>query len=138
MAIISVYSYESMQYSSVFVFRGMVEQPKRLVDKVNYRELADIKLPKRSRVAKNSKATSSGNPERTWYRLKILQRNEDQVKVRYIGYGSKYDEWRSADDIVDIEEERDGSEDKVSGREQLSPVAKFCLFEELACNIKML
>jgi len=37
----------------------------------------------------------------------------------------KYDEWRSADDIVDIEEEPNGSEDgEVSGREQLSPIAK--------------
>jgi len=81
----------------------------------------------------------SGLPEQSLlYHLKVLERNEDWVKVRYIGYGSKYDEWRSADDIVDLEENDDSSEVEVFSREQLSPVAKLCLFEELACNIKLL
>ena len=110
-------------------------RPKRCIDKVNYRELADIKLPKRSRVTSN-KATLS--EQSLLYHLKVLERNEYQAKVRYIGYGSKYDEWRSADDIVDVEENDNSSKVKVFSRERLSPVAKLCLFEELACTIKPL
>ena len=37
----------------------------------------------------------------TLYRLKILERANKRVKVRYIGYSKKYDEWREANDIID-------------------------------------
>jgi len=70
-----------MWYCSVFVFRTKAEKPKRSLDKVDYQELADIKLSKRSWVASSSKAALFGDPEHTLYRLKILQCNEDQVKV---------------------------------------------------------
>ena len=112
-------------------------RPKRSVGKVDYKDLADIKLPKRSRVTCRSKASLSASSDQSvLYRLKILERNEDRVKVRYIGYGSKYDEWRSSDEIVDLEE-GDNNEAEVTRGEQLSPVAKLCLFKELACNIKL-
>ena len=74
---------------------------KRSVGKVDYKDLADIKLPKRNWVTCRRKASSD---QSVLYRLKILECNEDRVKVRYIGYGSKYDEWRSSDEIVDLEE----------------------------------
>ena len=99
-------------------------RPKHPIDKVNYRELADIKLPQKSRITNRSKATLSGSSEQSLlYHLKVLQHNENQVKVKYIIYGSKYDEWRSADDTVDLEENDGSSEVEVFGREQLSPVA---------------
>jgi len=43
---------------------------------------------------------------------------------------------RSSDEIVDLEE-GDSNEAEVTRGEQLSPVAKLCLFKELACNIKL-
>ena len=57
------------------------------------------------------------------------------MKVRYIGYGRKYDEWRKTDDIIDLNEDCNSDEETspLLGSNQLS---KFCLFEELACRIK--
>ena len=56
-----------------------------------------------------------------------------RVKVRYIGYARKYDKWRKADDIVDLNESDNNSDEKASsllGSYQLH-LSKFCLFEEL-------
>jgi len=83
----------SREYAVLFrviVLRIMSVRPKRSVGKVDYKDLADIKLPKRSRVTCRSKASLSASSDQSvLYRLKILERNEDRVKVRYIGYGSK-------------------------------------------------
>lgn len=92
-------------------------------------------MPKRSYSATRIKPTSSALPEASvFYQLKPLERDEDWVKVRYIGYGSKHDEWRRAEDIVDMEDNDDGSDEDLPllDSKQLSPVTKFCLFEELA------
>ena len=35
-----------------------------------------------------------------------------RVIVRYIGYARKYDEWRKADDIVDLKESDNNSNEK--------------------------
>ena len=112
----------------------MATRPKRSVSRPNYSELADVKVPRKTRSAKLNRAADSS----TLYRLNILERDEEngRVKVRYIGYGRKYDEWRKTDDIIDLnEEDRNSDEETLSllGSKQLS---KFCLFEELACQIK--
>lgn len=137
---ISVYLYERIRFYSVRAFiLKMSGRPKRSVSRPNYCELADVKVPRRTPSTKVNMATSSESS--TLYRLKILEcddRNQ-RVKVRYVGYGRKYDEWRKADDIVDLNESDSSDQETVSllgrseGRSQLS---KFCLFEELACQIK--
>ena len=120
----------------VIVCRKMAARPKRSVPRQDYRELADVKVPKRSH---SSKPLSSTLPDTLiLYQLRVLERDEDRVKVRCIGYGSKYDEWRRLEDIVDLEDNDDGSDEDLPllDGKQLSLVAKFCLFEELACSIK--
>ena len=101
--------------------------------------MADVKVPKRSYGATSSKPTSSALLHASvLYRLGVLEHDEDRVKVRYIGYGSKYDEWRRLEEIVDLEDNDEGSAEDLPllDSKQLSPVTKFCLFEELACSIK--
>ena len=59
--------------------------------------------------------------------------------MRYIGYSKKYDEWREADDIIDLNASNNSDEETESGAESLSgkrELSKFCLFEELASQIK--
>jgi len=99
-----------MQYYFVIVFR----RPKHLIEKDNYQELADIKLPKRNRVA-NSSNVVWWVKTHICYCLKILECNKDK---------EKYNEWRSGNDIIDLEE-HDGfrSSEEVFGREQLSFIA---------------
>ena len=87
----------------------MATRPKRSVSRPNYSELADVRVP-RTRSAKVNKAVDSS----TIYRLNILERDEEngRVKVRYIGYGRKYDEWRKTDDIIDLNEEDCNSDEE--------------------------
>ena len=73
------------------------------------------------------------------YRLKILKEDEANgvVKVGYIGYSDKYNEWRRLDDILTVEEGEEEKENDCLAPSRLS-YSKFCLFEELACQIKSL
>ena len=82
----------------------MSGRPKRSVSRLNYCELADIKVPRRTPSTKVNRASSSESS--TLYRLMILERDDrnQRVKVRYVGYSRKYDEWRKANDIVDLNE----------------------------------
>ena len=112
----------------------MSGRPKRSVGRPNYRELADVKVPRRTSCAKIIGDISSKSS--TLYRLKILERDDRRVKVRYIGYSKKYDEWRKADDVIESDnsdEETESGAKSLLGKRQLS---KFCLFEELASQIK--
>ena len=116
----------------------MASRPKRSIARQNYRKLADVKLPKKTFKDNSSKSNSSTLPGASvLYRLRVLESDGDLVKVRYIGYGSKYDEWRRSEDIVNLEDSDENSDEPlISDGKQLSPVSKFSLFEELACVIK--
>ena len=61
--------------------------------KKNYKELDDMKLPRAKRTTKQ-KLTDQ------LCAIEVLEEKDDQVKIHYTGYSSNYDEWRSADDIV--------------------------------------
>ena len=56
--------------------------------KKNYRELSDTKLPRASR--QSSKQNSD-----ELYTIEIIEEREDEVRIHYVGYSSKHDEWRS-------------------------------------------
>lgn len=115
----------------------MSGRQKRSISRPNYCELADVKVPRRTRSTK-IKADSSESS--TLYRLKILERDDEnkRVKVRYIGYSRKYDEWRKADDIVEVNESDSRLDEETSSLLGWNQLSKFCLFEELACQIKSL
>ena len=115
----------------------MSERPKRLATRPDYRQLSDVKLPRNvPRSSKRYKA-SSDTTDTKLYRLRVLEEDEEngRVKVGYIGFSNEYDEWRRLEDIVNIEEE-----DEEEDNDYLAPSSrlKFCLFEELACQIKTL
>lgn len=119
--------------------------------RVDYRVLADVRLPKRvrSRVKPNTKDF----PEKL-YRLIVLESDTANalVKVRYVGYDSTYDEWRPASDIIDLTEEdstvnqssnspsNTATTDEVCVQQEFySPAVKnFSLYEELSFKIKSL
>ena len=56
----------------------------REVPRANYKDLADVKLPRAQPQMTESKL----------YPVEIVEEEEDQVKVHYIGYDSAYDEWK--------------------------------------------
>ena len=61
----------------------------------NYKELADLKLPRAERAAKQVQ-------DDHLYELEVIEEDEysGRVKVHYIGYGPEHDEWRDKKDVV--------------------------------------
>ena len=88
-------------------------RPRRSVLKRDYREFADVKVPKRTKVSKTREIES---PDDKLYRLQVVEKDavNELVKVRYIGYDSNYDEWRPASDIIDLTEDDPIQEDSIS------------------------
>lgn len=59
------------------------------------------------------------------YPVEVTERALNRVKIHYIGYGYDDDEWRDADDIVDLTQPR-----------FLTTVPGFSLYVQLASKIK--
>ena len=89
----------------------------------NYRELADIKLPKAKKQAQKSSRSQL-------YPVNVVERGENgRVKVHYIGFSHEFDEWREPSDIVPLElDERSRPEARV--------LLPFSLYVELGNAIK--
>ena len=122
-------------------------RPRRSITRCDYRSLADVSLPRHgSSSARTNRGRNEDADADTLYRLTILEEDLEKalVKVRYVGYGSEYDEWRSKEDIVDLhKEESDPSSDESHNDDSdvLSSLCKrtqFCLYDELGSRIKSL
>lgn len=92
----------------------------RKKERKNYRALADIQLPRPEKVP--SKAD-------TLYPIEVLERTSDRVKIHWVGYDSKFDEWRNEEDIEDIPEPKPGAL-------QIEQYRPLDLHKELAYAIK--
>ena len=57
------------------------------------------------------------------------------VKVRYIRYGSAFDEWRCRDEIVEFSDKSNSENDCINSPDSIQ---HFCLIQELALRIKFL
>ena len=80
----SKYFHISLQMNTA-LFRTLINlkmsgRPKHSVSKLNYSELADIKVPRRTLSTKVNKTTLSKSS--TLYRLKILERDEENKRVK--------------------------------------------------------
>ena len=115
----------------------MSTRPKRSVSRPNYRQLADVKVPKTMNRTRRRDGDDS-LPDSTLYRLRILEEDPEKrrVRVRYVGYSDEYDEWRRMDEIVTVDDHED--EDLAPSELSSTAAIKFCLFEELASRIKSL
>jgi len=128
----------------------MSQRPKRSVSTVNYTELADVKVPtvKKQKRKVMKRTEEPDDRQSTLYRLSIVEENRQEglVKVRYVGYGEEYDEWRLKSEIVNLSSEEEGSscdsdEPVQFTRNFRGPLQSQCSvsqFEELAYRIKAL
>ena len=116
----------------------MSERLKRLVTRPDYHQLSDVKVPRNACRSSRSYKVSSSNDTKL-YCLRVLEEDQENghIKVGYIGFSDKYDEWRRLEDIVTVEEEEEYEEEEDNAYSAPSRL-KFCLFEELACRIKLL
>ena len=89
----------------------------------NYKQLEEVSLTQAQRV-------KAADPN-ALYRIKVLERRDDHVKVHWIGYTHKNDEWIAADSLTTLDEGAEGTD--VLQLERYSP---FNIHEELAYRIK--
>ena len=111
---------------------------KRSISRVDYSKLADIKVPS---VRRRKETAAEPEDVEKLYRLKIVDRNPQEgiVKVRYIGYGRDYDEWRLEEEVVDLNEESSSNNSEGGDVQFTGPVpCRISVFEELAYRIKTL
>ena len=118
----------------------MSARPKHSVNRPDYRQLADVKVPKiNNRTCRRDGVGSF--PDSTFYCLRVLEEGQENkwVKVRYVGYSDKYDEWRRMDKIVTVDHYKEENySDFVPSQLPSMAAVKFCLLEELANRIKSL
>ena len=79
--------------------------------------MADVKVPRREKKLKLKNPITEGDEQakvaEELYRLDVLERDVQHglVKVRYIGYGPEYDEWRLMNEIVELTSDKSSSDE---------------------------
>lgn len=113
----------------------------RSISRCNYRSLADVSLPQRSSSSSRSNRGKNDDAGKLYW-LTVVEEDQEKglVKVHYVGYENKYDEWRLKEDIVDIHEEvSDSSSDESHEGDFDDPQSlnrtQFCLYDELGSRI---
>ena len=96
-----------------------------ILELVNYREMVEIKLPKRRRAKDND-----------LYAMSIIHNDgEGWVKIHCVGYSNSHDEWRDETELVPMDpqpSEHSMETDSING----VVYAPFSLYNELGSRIK--
>ena len=88
----------------------------------SYRDLLSCKIPRMPR------RTTKKYDSQKLYSVEIVETEDDRVKVHYVGYSSKYDEWKDKSEIKFSQ-----CEDEVADPDIYEP---FSLHKELSLKIK--
>ena len=92
----------------------------------NYKEHATVDLPRAQR-------TKAADPN-ALYRVEVLERDNERVKVHWIGYSDDKDEWIPADSLTTLD--KSSQECGSDGALQSEHYFPFNFHEELAYRIK--
>ena len=96
---------------------------------VNYQELADLQLP-RARRKHHLDISNELFP------VHILEESEYRMKVHYVGFASKYDEWKDASELESLETDEVDKEDSEDGSSVTSYFQPYSLYKNLSVKIK--
>ena len=101
---------------------------KRKRNRIDYKQLADsFKLPRAKKIPTSRDKL---------FPVKVLEPENDRVKVHYIGYGEEYDEWKDRNEIENaIGEDTDFSNGIIEA-DTLVGYQPFSLYNELRIKIK--
>jgi len=122
---------------------GKMERPKRSVARVNYAELVNLKIPA-AQQSKNHMGLASSVKEDsgcdTLYHLSIVQRKPEEglVKVRYVGYGREFDEWRVEGEVINLSEEESDSDEGGYAGFRCPISCQMTVFNDLVYRVKSL
>ena len=67
-------------------------------------------------------------PEEEYFPIKVVEEDSSRYTVHYLGYSTKYDEWKEKGEVVDIDESDHENPQSVD--------IHFSLYNELAIRIK--
>ena len=85
----------------------MISGSKLAVKRLKYRELTGVKVPRIAWSGSRSRVIISSTTQLYWLRILEGDANciaiDGIVKVRYIGYGKDFDEWRKQEDNANLE-----------------------------------
>ena len=119
-------------------------RPKRCTARPDYRSMADVTVPKRRKITCPELKTPT-NTNSQLFRLQVIDENSENelVKVHYVGYDNKFDEWRPKSEVIDLNEDSMKGNEVTENLQEVnghaSAVSKpFSLYEELAYKIKSL
>ena len=107
--------------------------------KTSYRDLVHFKLPKSTPTPNRRRKITETSARDNLYPVKIVQKEGDKVKIHYIGYGKKYDEWKDQCDVELITgDEVSQCESAIQEQDEL-PVQvykPYSLYNDLSVRIK--
>jgi len=93
----------------------------------NYKELANVNLPRFARITQGRKL----------YPIEVVERAGPRVKIHYIGYDDSSDEWRELSDIVTSHRDPVNSHrNRMNSNRCIAQVQLYSLYQELAIKIK--
>lgn len=108
--------------------RTLRERPKP-----NYKEPTESSIYKLVSERPPKRLKPSKEPD--IYPIEVVEEDSTQVKIHYIGYSARYDEWKAKEDIINI-----GDDDPDPNPEDPGPgsviTARFSLYQELVSRIK--
>ena len=83
------------------------------------------------------KASPKSASDNQLYEIKIVEEKGDRVKVHYVGYSKKEDEWKRRDELVLLDNgATDGATEAETINGSLSLWQPFSLYQELGSKIK--
>ena len=68
------------------------------------------------------------------YKIRVVEERGDEVKVHYVGYGRKYDEWKKRDELVVLDDESAESREDSDDEKAYVPLS---VYKSLADRIKL-
>lgn len=106
-----------------------VNRSKRRKRVANYRQLADVHVPRARKTRKQTCCT-----DQRLYAVDLLEKDtvNNRGRVHYQGYSSRYDEWKSLDELELLEEDEGDNCDSLG---ELG-LQSFSLYRDLAWRIK--
>ena len=105
---------------------GVERRSKRTLRPVDYRQLADIALPRAPKKV-------CSEPSSELYPVRIVEQTESRALVHYVGYSSSYDEWK---EYCELEELDATSEAEEHGATIHTPLQPYSLYKDLSIKIK--
>ena len=111
-----------MKYRNLSLLMMVSVRPKRSTTRPDYRKLADPYVPKRRKISKDTALKTINESSTQLFHLKVIDEDVDKelVKVHYVGYDNRFDEWRLKSHVIDLNKDPQSSNDITEGNSEVT------------------